>query len=304
MSDSKIREIQVFKKEYVLKSSRQDHIEEHEYLVTRTRFNEHGKTLSELHFDSTGKVVQEYCFAYDPQGRLTEEKLLEEDGFEAEHKSWEYDDSGKIAREYRHYADGSRDTIEFQYDNEDQVIRKVTLDPDGETESVEEFAYENGLVVRHVIFDQDGEILSEKKTIWDDKGNALETFDYDGTEETSVRSETEYYPSGTRKQTLTYNEDNELIEKVVFHENEEGKLTEMSEESAHRKNTVHFGYDTEGNIVLQEEHDRHGKLISKVSREFGPDNQLLASDVFIDGAGRGVSRRYILRQEYLYFGKD
>jgi antitoxin component YwqK of YwqJK toxin-antitoxin module len=300
MAATQMREILVFKKELILKSSLQDHLEEHEFLYTHTVFSPSGKTESEIHYDSAGKIVQEYKFSYNEQGRLVEEMMTEEDGFVADHKKYDYEQS-RIAREYRYYADGSFDTIAYEYNEKDQVVKKTTIDPDGETENTEEFAYSGDHVSHYVMLDNEGEVVSEIKTEYDDKGNPVEIVEFDRVEGTTLRREISYYPSGNKKEALTWSEDDELIEKVVLSENEAGKVSEVVEENAHRQNKIQFGYDGAGNIILQEEYDRNGNMVSRVNRVFDSGHKLLNSDVFIDGAGRGFSKHYTLRHEYVYF---
>jgi YD repeat-containing protein len=301
MSIPRIKENRVYKKELLLKSSRQDHLEEHEFLFSHTIYNEQDKVVEEYHYDSDGKLVQEYQFMYDQNGFLREEILKQEDGFVAEHKTYEPDEKNNILKEFRHYMDGSFDTIFYHYNAQGLLSKKEIIDPDGDKESTEEFEYENGLLTRFAILDADNEIVTEKKITYDEKGNPEEVFDFDGSEGTSVRKVLEYYPSGTKKETLIYNEADQLIEKVLMTENSEGRLVQVVEENRTKKNTITFDYDQAGNIIAQEETDRNGELVSKVNRVFDENNQLISTDVFIHGGGKGVSKNYTLRQEYIYF---
>jgi len=301
MSKPVLKELVVYKKEILLKSSVDDHLEEIEYVFQRTLFNSQAKVVSEIHYDAEGKIVQEYEFQYNDQNLLVEEIMKDDDGFVAEHKTFEYDEKGNIAREFRHYTDGSFDTIQYQYNDQGLLKFKETIDPDDERESTEAYEYENGLLSHYLMHDADGDIVSEKNWIFDEKGNVIEYREYDGMEGGTTRKTTEYYPSGSKKEILTYNQDEQLIEKVLMTENEKGQLIEVLEENVTRKNTTRFSYDNEGNIVAQEEFDRDGNLVSRVQRTFDEQKKLLTSDVFIDGIGRGLSRNYSLRQEYSYF---
>lgn len=301
MSKPVLKELVVYKKEILLKSSVDDHLEEIEYVFQRTLFNSQGKVVSEIHYDAEGKIVQEYEFRYNNQGFLAEETMKEDDGFVAEHKTFEYDEKGNIARELRHYTDGSFDTIQYQYNDQGLLKFKEIIDPDGDRESTEAYGYENGLVSHYVMHDADGDITTEKHWAFDEKGNTIEYTEFDGFEGVSIRKTTEYYPSGSKKEILTYNDDGKLVEKVLMKENEEGQLIEVLEESVTRKNTTHFSYDNAGNIIAQEEFDRNGNLISRVQRTYDEQKQLQTSDVFIDGSGRGLSRNYTLRHDYVYF---
>lgn len=299
MSSPRVKETLVYKKEILLKSAAENQLDEHEYLFSRTVFNDKGKVVSEIHYDAEENIAQEYVFGYDNDGFLREELMKEDDGFVAEHKTYEPDEKGRIAKEMRHYMDGSFDTVTFSYNDQGLVSKKVTIDPDGDTESVEEFAYVNGFLAHYTLRDENGEILSERKMEYDEKGNPVEVYEYDGSEGISNRKEIAYFPSGNRKETLLYNDAGQLVEKTVMKENEKGQLIQAVEETHTKKNTINFTYDEAGNIVSQEEFDRNGELVSRVERTYDENQMLLSSDVFIHGAGRGPSRNYTLRQEYI-----
>ena len=300
MSKPRIKETLVYKKEILLKSAAESQLDEREYLFSKTVYGDKDKVMSEIHYDAEGNITQEYVFGYDNNGFLREELMKEDDGFVAEHKTWEPDEKARIAKELRHYMDGSFDTVTYSYNDQGLVSKKVTVDPDGDTESVEEFDYSGGNLTRYTLKNEEGEILSERKVMYDEKGNPVEVHEYDGSEGLSNRKVIEYYPSGNRKETLLYNDAGKLVEKTVMKENEKGQLVQTIEETHSKKNTVNFTFDNEGNIICQEEFDRNGELVSRVNRTYDENQMLLTSDVFIHGAGRGPSRNYTLRQEYVF----
>ncbi|MFW5687916.1 MAG: hypothetical protein ACOCXV_03210 [Bacteroidota bacterium] len=298
MKKFSLEETLVYKKELILKSTTEDALEENEFLLSRTLFDKEGRVISEIQYDSDGHISQEHLYTYDENGFLLEEMLREEDGFVAEHKTFEPDEKGRIAKEMRHYMDGSFDTITCSYNEEGLLSKKVSVDPDGDTESTEEYTYTGGRLTHYILKDGDDEVLTEKSMVYDDDGNVVELTEYDASEDTTLRREMEYYPSGNRKLALTYNSKGQLVEKISLRENEKGQPVQMTEETHHKKNTVNMSYDAAGNVILQEEFDKNGELISKVERTFDEQQRLVSSEVFIHGAGRGPSRNYTLRQEY------
>lgn len=301
MEKQKIKESLVYKKDLVLKSASENELEEHEYLFSRTAYNEDGKVISEIQYSPSGDIIQEYEYKYNSQGLLIEELLKEADGFIVEHKSFEVNDEGKIIKEFRHYLDESFDTINYFYDDRGTLIKKEVIDPDGDLESVEEFSYSGELQTAHIVKDADGELVYEKKIDFNDEGKAVEIYEFDGSSGQTKKVVNEYYPSGNKKEVLTYNHADQLIEKVTLKENTEGKIVQVTEESPAKKNISNFTYDERGNMVYQDEFDKNGEMITKVNREYDENNKLLSSTVFMHGAGRGLSRNYTLRQEYVYF---
>lgn len=301
MSQQRIKESLVFKKDLVLKSASDDELEELEYLFSKTVFNEDGKVINEKQYNARGVLMQEYIYKYNESGFLIEEILQEEDGIIAVHKTWEVDDKGKILRELHHYMDETFDTVTFFYDDKGKLIKKETVDPDGDLESIEQFTWVGDNITQMLMQDADGDVLSEKNTRYDDKGNIIEVEEYDGSAGDSSKKEIEYYPSGNQKQVLTYNDAGQLVEKVQMKEDSKKKIVQVVEETTARKSTINFTFDGKGNIIQQEEFNRNGELVGKVSRVYDEHNMLLSSKVFIHGDGRGLSRNYTLRQEYVYY---
>jgi YD repeat-containing protein len=292
-----IKEILIYKTEYLLTSTSHDYLEEREYLLTRTLYNPQGKVLTDTHYNPEGEIIQQYSCRYNPDGFLTEEKLTEDDGLVAEHRTFEPDEHNRIKTELCHYLDGSFDTIRYAYNHQGQLAHKQTIDPDGHTESTEEFTYENGFLTHYVHKDASGQILSEKTISCNPKGEPLEETLYDGDEDTTTYRVSEYHPSGGLKETRTYDQNNKLVAKAVFTENENGKLTELVEETHRNKSTIRFTYDQAGNITCQEEFDRNGELHASVTREYDEQNNLLNSRFFVNRQGKGLARNYSLRQE-------
>jgi YD repeat-containing protein len=289
----------VYKTEYLLQSSSHDYLEEREYLLTRTLTNEQGKVLSEIHYSPEGNVLQQYSYTYNAAGFLTEEKLTEEDGFVAEHRTYQPDEHNRIHKEFSHYTDGSFDTIQYSYNQQGLLVAKHTYDPDGEPESTETFEYRDGVLVHYLQRDADDNVLSEKTITPNQKGDPLEVEEYDGTDDSSYRQVSEYYPSGNRKETRTYDHNNKLVAKVTLTENPEGRLSEVVEETHQKKNTIRFEYDKAGNIISQQEYDRHGQLVGSIERTYDEDNKLISSKFFVDSQGKGLSKNYTLRQEWI-----
>jgi YD repeat-containing protein len=300
MAKHKIKENLLFRKELVLKDTTAEHLEEREFLHSKTCYDENGNIISETQYDASGNIMQETVYKYDEKGRLVDEVLRDSEGFDAEHKSFELDESGKVIREFRHYMDETYDTINYIYDG-DLIIKKESIDFDGEVENMEEFIYQDGLMIENTIKDQDGEIISSKHLVYDEKKNIIEVKEIDYSEGIETRTEYEYYDSGNKKAVMVFDVTDELIERTLLTENEKGQIIRVVEENTRKKNTTNMAYDDQGNVVYQEEFDRNGELISKVKREYDKENMIVASEVYVSGMGRGLSRNYTLRQEYTFY---
>jgi antitoxin component YwqK of YwqJK toxin-antitoxin module len=300
MTKQKIKENLVYRKDVVLKDKTAEHLEEMEHLHSKTCFDENGNVLSEVQYDSSENIIQESILDYDANGRLIEEVVKDSDGFVVEHKRFEIQDSGRVTKEFRYYMDETFDTIVYHYEG-DHVVKREIIDFDGEIENVEEFVYQDGLLIEKVVKDGDDEILTYQKITYDDQKNIIELEEVDHSEGVRTRTEYEYYASGNKKSVLVFDASDELVEKTLLTENEKGQTSRVVEENKSKKNTINMEYDNHGNVVFQEEFDIKGDLVSSVRREYNAENMITASEVYISGMGRGLSRNYTLRQEYIYF---
>lgn len=155
----KINVTVVYKKDIVLKSASEDHLEEVEYVLSKTTYNTKGEVISEIQYDPDGNITQETIHEYDDRGFLVKEILRDGDGFIADHKTYERNDQGKVNREFRHYMDESFDTVKYFYDDQGVLVKKETIDPDQDLESIEEFTHWNGLLTHYLLKDDQGVCL-------------------------------------------------------------------------------------------------------------------------------------------------
>lgn len=271
-----------------------------EQIVSRTTYHpDFDKITLEEQYGATGDLEQSTEFTYDDKGFLIREILKEADGTVMEEKSYEADDYQRIAREYLHYADGSRDTITYAYDDEGNVIRKETVDADGEVEEIVEYQYENGKLLHELKRDESGEIVFERRYHYDD-GQLSEIESRDEFEGEAQKRVYTYNEHGHRESVMLYDSDGNPLERVLLETDEKGRPIKVVEENRQKKNTLHLRYDEKGNVVFQEEFDLKGALVSRVERSYDEDGRLLESRIEQNVPSHGISRSYRVRQEYSF----
>ncbi len=243
---------------------------------------------------------QEYV--YDAQGQLIEEKNFLETGEIADHMTYKRNGNGQIIEAYKHYLDGSVDTVKYKRDAEGNLIEKRVVDSENETEALEVMNYQGKMMVAHKQFEYD-ELISEVSFVYDDHGNIIQQEKWNNDEE--KRSiENSFDDKGNLIKSLQYNEDDQLIARNIYTYTDDGKPLRIEEETVAGKNITLLEYDEKGNTVKQTETDGEGGIKSQVSRQYNEDNLVTEAEVFIDFQGRAVNQEYILRYSYEFYEQD
>lgn len=302
--DKKIKSLSVFRKDLKPGSISTSH-DEKEFIVSESHYEPaFGKLTSETQFSSDGMIEQIMRFEYDANGFLTCEELLEGDGTVLEKKTFEADSEGRIARVFVHYADLSADRIEYIYDEKGRLIRKESFDETDVFGWAENFEYESDHLARETKLDEDGGILAETFYTYDDNGNLAEALCDNPEEDIWYRKVYRYDDAGFRMSVTAYNREGDPVERVTFENDDQGRPTQIVEENRRQKNTVIMEYNELGEIVFQEEKDLNGEVTNRLEKVFDQNGMLLESHILVRNFQRGISRNYLLRNEYTFFDEQ
>ncbi len=296
-----VKSVTVIKKDVVLPSVSANELTENEYLFSKTEYNEKGQILKEINYHPDGSIEHAYSYNYDDNGFLKEEMLIENKDEVIERTTFEPDEKMNIRKEYRHYLDGTYDSIEYICDDNGNLVEKVTIDYEGGVELRECFEFKGEKLIKETVLDKDNKVISEKTIKYDDKDRITDTESYDSLEETRLKRITEYDDKGYPKELLTYDLSDRLIERIQFSHNDDGRLAQVIEENPRKKNTIKFQYDKNGNVVCKEEFDKNGKLINKVERIYDDDSRVLEARAFIEIAEKNIIRNYVLTYDYEFY---
>ena len=274
-------------------------IREREYLYQFTEYNENGNILLEETHIPDGSVEHKASYRYDPDGRLVEELLLEEDDFVSEHRTMEYNEKGHIWKERMHYLDGSYDETVYHYDEEGKLIMKESAGDDGESGNTVKLEYNGKYPVSEMEYDADGQIVSERHFEFDEAGN-LVSESIDSPEEKFEQLH-EYDGKGNRLVTRRYDEAGHLVERSTYTRDEQGQALQVKDESVTGIEILKIQYDDQGNMLIQETVTDTDEPVSLIERSYDGNNQVVTTQVHVEGRGQRPPQDYRIRFEYIYF---
>jgi hypothetical protein len=159
--EKKLKSISVTKFDYLIRNGFDEEVDEQGYPNHYTLFNEEGRLLKEIRYNSIGEFEEMFEYTYDDRGFLAEESYSPVEDEVAEKKVFIRNEGGEILRVLKHYQDGSVDTITYEYQEQGKPSRLVTTNDDGEVDQVETLQWENDELVGHVVVDGEGELVSE-----------------------------------------------------------------------------------------------------------------------------------------------
>ena len=293
----KIKTVKLYKEDFIPEGISSNDVTTRRYLHSVTEYDRDGKVLKEESYSHDGSLEDKVENKYDEEGRLIE-YINTIQGEVADHKSWEYD-GDKIAKEYIHYVDGSKDQINYNYDSQVRLLSKETFDEDGELEQKVVYEY-SGNSVKEITMDSDGETTEEVYSEFDgDKTLLRSEKDHFTGEGFSIKND--YDNKGRVTQTVRYDESDNMVEKVEREYDDNDKVVKLKETGPVKNSEVYFEYDNNGNPVRQEEKLEDGTQLSLIEREYDKNNLHIRSSVFLNGLGERMSQNYNVFHEYEFF---
>lgn len=294
----KIKSIILMKYDYVIEDVVAEEIEIKGAKYSYTEFDEQGNLLLEVKYNKNGGVEEKYENRFNELGQLVEEIIYLSDDEIAQHKTFEYNDQGSIAKAHKHYQDESKDTVTYSYEN-GKLVGKITTDSDDEVEAKAEFIYDGDNLTSRKVYEYD-ELVLDETFDYDESGNLIEQ-----TKWTTDDQDSKYYNKFNEKgnliKTLTSNIKDELLAKSEYFYNDEGLLEKIYEESIHGKNTTLLEYDEHKNSIRQVEINQHDDFNNEALRKYNENNDVIESEVMVNYHGMGINQHYILKYEYEYF---
>lgn len=264
-----------------------------------TEFDEKGKIVLEIKYNEEAEVDERLETIYDENGFVKDEKSFFEGKELSNHESYERDDRGEIIKSYKHYQDGTMDTINYKYDSDGNLIEKVTIDSYNEVEAKEIATYENENLIVKEVYEYD-ELMGKETFQYDESGNMIEHHVWSPDEGNNFYKHM-YDEKGNLIQSNQYNNKEELSGKAVYSYNDEGKVVQAIEETPYGTSTTAIRYDENGNAIEQLETNPSGEINNKVERKYNEYNDVTEAVVFINFHGRSVDQNYVLNYEYTYF---
>ncbi len=289
--------ISLFKEDYLITDLHSDDIQVNKYLYQYNAFDKYGNLLTEIKYTPEGDVEEKIERSYDAQGNLIEEIYYVSEEEESERRTFERDGDGKIRKEFKHYLDGSIDTVYYFYDEMGHLIKKQTLDEEEQVEGSMVYEYQQDQLVAQLELDEEGNPVSEKKVRLNETGHPVEQIEWNKADHSHLKIIDEYDATGKRIVSLRYINDR-LVSRSGYEEDEQGRIVRITEESNQGTSALELTYDERNNVTLQEEFDRGGELLSRVERKFDGNDRPLESQVFVNGMQLRMNQKYTLKYEY------
>lgn len=294
----KVKSINLFKKDFFPSQSNANKFRTVEYKFSTTEYDENGNVVLELKFNADQKLEDKFVNKYNADSVLVEEKHYLSYKDLAEHKTYELDANKKVQKAFKHYNDGTKDTIQYNFDANGNLKEKVTIDSYDEEESKEVFEYDGQNLLKRELFEYD-DLVSKETFVYDAKGNIVEETSWN--EDESTKRANVYDEKGNLEKVLFYNKKDELVAKTTYTYNEGNKIVAVAEENPYGNSSTVITYDEKGNAIEQIELNEAGELNNSAKRVFNENNDVVETEVFIDLHGKGINQKYELKYEYEYF---
>ncbi len=256
-------------------------------------FDESGNLILEIGYAHDGEITDKIGYRYDDDGRLLETMVYGDDDEVLERKEVVWNSDGKVIRELTHYLDGSSDTHEYLYDGKGKIEGVVAKDDEDEMEFSEKYYYEGDKIIKVERMNSDDEVTFRQEDEYAD-GNLKTRTTWSSEEGEPTTLVQEFNAAGHREQELRYDRHEQLIERNIYEEDENGRVVRIIEENRQRKNTTEFAYDEQGNPIRQAETDMNGNLNHEVFRTYSAEGDLLYTTVEAVMKPGGDKRAYTL----------
>lgn len=256
-----------------------DPAEEFDNIHNYREFDEQGNLILEIGYTREGDVADKIAYKYDTEGRQIETMVYGEFDEVLERKETVFNASGRRIKEIMHYLDGSADIHEFFYDENGRLTGMTVKDDEDELEFSEKYSYEGDKMVRWERWDDEDEMIFKQEDEYKD-GALITRTTWSDEEEEPFTVVQHFTATGHLQEELRYNNNEELIERNIYEENETGHVVRLVEENRQRKNTTEFEYDESGRITHQAETNLAGDLNHEVFRFYDETGEPVKTTVF------------------------
>ena len=299
----KTKSVTMFRSDAIFLNGPENDPEFSTYKHNETTYDEFGNITSEIRYAPDGTETDKQIFKYDEKGQLIEEINYLDTGEIAEHMTYERNENKQVVKAFKHYLDGSTDTIVYKRDENGNVIEKLTLDSEDEVEAKEIMVYENNRLINHKFYEFN-ELVMEESFIYDDKGNIISQYKWEAEENEKIRFDNFYNDNGDLIKSLKFNNEEKLVERYIYERNKNSLPVSIEEESSQGKIITRIEYDDKGNAIKQTETDENGNINNQIIRKYDSNSLLTESEVYINIRLRAITQEYTLKYEYAFFDED
>lgn len=275
--------------------------QEFDIIQSHREFGESGKLLLEIAYTQDGEIADKIEYRYDEAGRLIESLIYGEDDEVLERREAVRDKDGRVTRELIHYLDETVDTREYFYNDRGNLTGMRVMDDEDELEFSEKYFYEDERLVKIERYDENNKVVFRQEDTYEN--GVISTHKIWSSEEEEPFTLIHHFnAAGHREQELRYNSRDQLIERNIYEEDEQGRVVRIIEENKQRKNTTEFSFDEQGNVIHQVETDLNGDLNHEIFRIYNPEGELIQTTVETVMKSSGAVLAYSLIYKRETFG--
>ena len=293
--EKKIKSIELYRTNVMLTDPDDEGSLMDETLISQTFYDESGNETERITFSSSGDAEERVITRYS-NGHPTEE-ILELEGEVAERTTREFNESGMLIREFRHYQEGEPDQITYTYENGRPTL-KLTTDSDGEEGEKYLWIYNGDKLEREEFYNEYGDAELVKNHIYSDEGKLSETEELRYSDGEQHRSVFIFDEKGNLVQEKRYNTKGNLIARTTVTLDDNNRISATEEETMLGKTRSEFSYDERGNNVLLEEKAADGEAITTIERQFDANGRVIGTEVVMKAAMNRPGQHYTLRYAY------
>ncbi len=299
----KIKSLLIKKFDYYFDDNKNEVVEQEGVRHEFTEYNKNALLTSEIKYDHNGMMIDRIEKKFDDKDKVLEEILFDENNELVERRTFERNENGKIVLGFLHYLDGSVDTTTYIYNENGDLIEKTIRDSDGDSDGREVFTYNNGKRATEESFDENNELITKNRYLFNDRGHLMEVSNWTADEGMMLRTVNKYDENGDVERILRYDIENNLIEKSIYELDDKARVVKIIEEDQYKKVETHIEYDADGNVIEQQQLNSEGEINHRIVRKYDNENNVIESEVAVNGHGVDISQHYLMRYEYEFFGQ-
>jgi hypothetical protein len=260
-----------------------DQVEENTRLLSYMETDDRGNLVLDRSFNPDDGSMNTIRRQFDTEDRVTEEVFMdgeEEEIYETRH--YFYTDGERVERcEIRYLEDFV--TEQYHYDENGKLTKKEIVYEDGSSYVETECRWEGNLLQEEKEYSDTDELQSRKAYSYDDQGRVTKLVLYEPEPDSSITNKTTevltYGPHGVETQE-TYNISDQLVVRRRFTYDAQGRREAVTIESASSFFKHLYGYDENGNCILDRMLNREDLVLNEKHTTFDEKGQEIRIDVY------------------------
>ena len=296
--EKKIKSVELYRTNVLPGDNGDEDLVMDEYLINRTVYDEDGNETERITYSPEGETEERIIVNYS-NGHPVEE-ILELGGEVAEKTTREYDDSGTLLYEFRHYQDGEPDKISYTYED-GKPVQKLVTDSDGDEGEKFLWHYKDGKLAKGVSYDEYGNIDLIREHSYNEAGHLEEITETRFSADDKIQIVSLFDEAGNLVQEKHYDRKGNLVSRSTTIIGDNKLPAQTENENTMGKTISVFTYDEKGNNIKLEEQTAEGEVFAKIDRQFDEAGRTIGTIVHMEPELNRPGQHYTLAYKYEYY---